>query len=114
MNRVIVSMVAVLWTLSLVLLGGGAEALTIYPVDRAEILAGSKFDLKVEFDGVVASGDVRVAVNGVDHAVLFGRPAQFIAREQGVDASALLLRDVSFTKPGATPWWPRTARPRGR
>ena len=101
MNRVIVSMVAVLSTLSLVLLGAGAEALTIYPVDRAEILAGSKFDLKVEFDGVVASGDVRVAVNGVDHAVLLGRPAQFIAREQGVDASALLLRDVSLTKPGS-------------
>jgi alkaline phosphatase len=101
MNRVIVSMAAALSTLSLVLLGGGAEALTIYPVDRAEILAGSKFDLKVEFDGVVASGDVRVAVNGVDHAVLLGRPAQFIAREQGVDASALLLRDVSLTKPGS-------------
>jgi alkaline phosphatase len=81
MNHVIASMVAVLSSLFLVILGGEALAMTIYPVDRAEILAGSKFDLKVEFDDVVASGDVRVAVNGVDHALLLGRPAQFIARE---------------------------------
>src|SRR5262245_18750667 len=27
-----------------------AEASTIYPIDRAAILAGSKFDFKVEFD----------------------------------------------------------------
>ena len=28
-----------------------AGAQTIYPIDRAEILAGSRFDLKVEFSG---------------------------------------------------------------
>ena len=28
-----------------------AQAQTIYPLNRAEILAGSRFDLKVEFPG---------------------------------------------------------------
>ena len=91
----------ILSALSLLVLLGRAEALTIYPVDRAEILAGSKFDLKVEFDGVVTSADARIIVNGADHARVLGRPAQFIAREQGADASAMLLRDVSLPRAGS-------------
>jgi len=75
-------------------------ALTVYPVDRAEILAGSRFDLKVEFDGVIAEGDARVTVNGKDHAALFGRAAQFSAREAQVEASALILRGVTLDGPG--------------
>ena len=78
----------------------GATALTVYPVDRAEILAGSRFDLKVEFDGVIAEGDARVTVNGKDHAALFGRAAQFSAREAQVEASALILRGVTLDGPG--------------
>ena len=35
----------------LVAAAGAAQAQTIYPVNRAEILSGSKFDLKVEFPG---------------------------------------------------------------
>ena len=31
-------------------------AQTIYPLDRAEILAGARFDLKVEFPGAPARG----------------------------------------------------------
>ncbi len=31
-----------------------AAAQTIYPITRAEILAGAKFDFKVEFPGAVA------------------------------------------------------------
>jgi alkaline phosphatase len=35
-------------------LGAGAvDAITLYPIDRAQILAGSRFDFKVEFDGIV-------------------------------------------------------------
>jgi alkaline phosphatase len=77
-----------------------AAALTIYPVDRAEILVGSSFDFKVEFDGVIPAGAAKVTVNGVDHPAAFGRPARFVEREQGVPASALLLRDVTLTRPG--------------
>ena len=34
----------------------GAGAQTIYPINRAEILAGAKFDLKVEFPGCTGAG----------------------------------------------------------
>ncbi len=75
-------------------------ALTIFPVDRAEILAGSRFDFKVEFDGVVAEGNARVTVNGSDPAALFGRSAEFTPKENGVDASALILRGATLPKAG--------------
>src|SRR5262244_34490 len=77
-----------------------AGAITIYPIDRAQILAGSRFDLKVEFDGVVAASDARITIDGKDPATAVGRPAAFVEREAGVAASALILRDVSLTKPG--------------
>jgi alkaline phosphatase len=75
-------------------------AQTIYPVDRAEILAGARFDLKVEFDGPVAPGDVTLTVNGADHASVLGKSAQLIEKEDGKDQSALILRDAAITKPG--------------
>ena len=37
----------------LLTLTGAARAGAIYPIDRAAVLAGSHFDLKVEFDQVV-------------------------------------------------------------
>lgn len=73
---------------------------TIFPVDRAEILAGARFDLKVEFDGLVAPGEVTLTVNGADHGKMFGKAAQFIEKEDGKDQSALILRDGALTKPG--------------
>jgi len=33
----------------LLIAGGPAPAQTVYPIDRAEILAGARFDFKVEF-----------------------------------------------------------------
>src|SRR5499425_2979634 len=77
-----------------------AGAITIYPIDRAQILAGSRFDLKVEFDGVVTASDARITIDGKDPAAAVGRPAAFVEREDGVAASALILRDVSLTRPG--------------
>ena len=77
-----------------------AGALTIYPIDRAQILAGSRFDLKVEFDTVIAAADAKVTIDGVDHPAALGRSATFVEREDGVAASALILRDVSLTRPG--------------
>jgi alkaline phosphatase len=75
-------------------------ALTVYPVDRAEILAGSRFDFKVEFDAVIDEQDVKVTVNGTDPVTVFGRPAVFAPKEKGVDASALIVRDVALPRPG--------------
>src|SRR5262247_2326535 len=77
-----------------------AGAITIYPIDRAQILSGSRFDLKVEFDGVVAASDAKLTIDGKDLAAAVGRPAAFVEREDGVAASALILREVSLTKPG--------------
>lgn len=94
MHRILLSTVAIF---SLITNG---YAQTIYPVDRADILAGSRFDLKVEFPGPVAAADAKVTVNGVDAAQALGQPLQFIEKEDGKDQSSLVLRDVAIDKPG--------------
>jgi alkaline phosphatase len=73
---------------------------TVYPIDRADILAGARFDLKVEFPALADPAKVAVTVNGEDHAKVFGKAAAFIEREDGKDQSALILRDVSLARPG--------------
>lgn len=75
-----------------------AAAQTIYPIDRADILAGSQFDFKVEFPGL-QQADVPVTINGKPYAKILGKAATFVEREDGKDQSALLLRDVAL-KPG--------------
>ena len=75
-------------------------AQTIFPLTRADILAGSKFDFKVEFDGVVDPAQVKVTVNAQDYSKVLGKSAELIAREDGKEVSSLLLRDASISKPG--------------
>jgi alkaline phosphatase len=77
-----------------------AGAQTIYPIDRAEILTGTQFDFKVEFPQLAAADKVKVTVNEVEQTAVFGESAAFIEREDGKDQSALLLRDVTLSKPG--------------
>lgn len=72
--------------------GSVYSAPSIYPVDTARFLAGSRFDFKVEFDGKVNEKDVRVLINGKPaESVLGGKPG-FVSEESGVGASAILLR----------------------
>src|SRR5262249_23241455 len=80
--------------------GSAAHAQTVYPIDRADILVGARFDLKVEFAGLADPTKVSVTLNGKDHAALFGGAATFVEREDGKDQSALMLRDVSLAQPG--------------
>jgi alkaline phosphatase len=87
-------------TLGLLLSATSAIAQTIYPIDRAEILSGARFDFKVEFPDKVDQAKLKVTVNGQDYAAAFGRAGTFIEREDGKDQSALLLRDVALTAPG--------------
>jgi alkaline phosphatase len=87
--------------LIVLLTGYQAVAQTIYPIDRAAILAGSRFDFKVEFPDRVDPSKLKVTVNGEDHAAAFGQPATFVEREDNRDQSALILRDVKLTRPGA-------------
>jgi alkaline phosphatase len=76
------------------------HAQTVYPIDRADILVGSRFDLKVEFPGLVDPAKVTVTLNGQDHAAVLGKAATFVEREDGKDQSALILRDVALAQPG--------------
>ncbi len=78
---------------------GSANALSIYPIDRAEILAGTKFDLKVEFDGVTDLSKISLQVNGQDYRKVFPE-ATFIANEDGKPYSSLLLRGATVMQPG--------------
>ncbi|MCA1435798.1 alkaline phosphatase [Bradyrhizobium sp. BRP20] len=78
-----------------------SSAQTIYPIDRAEILAGAKFDFKVELPGLIDPAKLKVTVNGADYAAAFGRSGTFVEREDGKEQSALVLRDVTLTKPGS-------------
>jgi len=81
-------------------IAGAAQAQTIYPLNRAEILSGSKFDLKVEFPGAPPAAALRVTINGADAASIVGGSASVVEREDGADYSALWIRDAVLTKPG--------------
>jgi alkaline phosphatase len=81
--------------------GSISVAQTVYPIDRADILTGARFDFKVEFSGLVDPAKVSVTLNGEDYAKLFGKSASFVEREDGKDQSALILRDVSLAQPGS-------------
>src|SRR6188768_4130444 len=78
------------------------EALNIYPIDRAEILAGAQFDFKVELDGVVDPASVSVTINGGKVASVLGKEAAAITEKDkaGVEASALILRSAKVAKAG--------------
>ncbi|WP_319244504.1 alkaline phosphatase [uncultured Propionivibrio sp.] len=77
-----------------------AQAQTVFPINRADIVTGARFDFKVEFPGVTESRDVSVTINGEDYAKVLGRAGELIAREDGKEYSSLLLRDASISKPG--------------
>jgi alkaline phosphatase len=87
-------------TLALLLSASSAVAQTVYPIDRAEILSGARFDFKVEFPDKVDAAKLKVTVNGQDYATAFGRSGMFVEREDGKDQSALILRDVAISAPG--------------
>src|SRR5258708_4185776 len=83
------------------LLAVAVHAQTVYPIDRAEILVGSRFDFKVEFATWVDPKNISVTLNGENYRTVFGKEASFIEREDGKGQSALILRDVSLSKLGA-------------
>jgi alkaline phosphatase len=80
--------------------GSAGQAQTIYPVNRAEILAGERFDLKVEFPGLIDAKDLSVTINGEDYATALGRTGTFMEREDGKDQSALIVRDAFLSRSG--------------
>jgi alkaline phosphatase len=81
-------------------LTGAARAGAIYPIDRASVLVGSHFDLKVEFDQVVATQDIRVTVGGAAAETVFHKPGLWLEREDGKPATSWVMRGVSLEKAG--------------
>ena len=71
----------------------------IYPIDRASILAGSKFDIKIELNSEINSSDLILEINGVPLNSVLGKKGDFIANENG-KGSAIIFRDVELKKPG--------------
>ena len=91
------------WFLSSVavsLFPGLAFAQSIYPLDRATILAGSKFDFKVEFPAVVKPEEITVLVNGEGYDKALGATADYVENEDGSGGSTLILRDAAIARPG--------------
>jgi alkaline phosphatase len=84
----------------LVFASAGVRAGAIYPIDRATILAGSRFDFKVEFDAAARADEVKITVNGADYAKTLAGKSAFVEKENGKDGAALALRNVSLAKPG--------------
>lgn len=93
-KSVIAFLIVLCWTSPL-------SAQTIYPIDRAELLAGARFDFKVELPELVDPAKLKITVNGADYTTAFGRSGTFTDREDGKDQSAVILRDVTLTKPGS-------------
>jgi alkaline phosphatase len=77
-----------------------ARAQTIYPLNKADILSGSRFDLKVEFPGAPPAANVSVTINGKPAADVFGKPAKIIENEDGKSITAYWMRGVSLKDAG--------------
>ncbi len=78
---------------------GFVQATAIYPIDQAAILAGSKFDIKIEFNSVINSGDAVIELNGAPINKIIGAKPEFISNENG-KGSSILFRDVQLSKAG--------------
>src|SRR6476620_986784 len=86
--------------IAIAMAASAGSAQTVYPIERADILSGARFDFKVEFAGLADPSKISITLNGKDYAQVFGKSATFVEREAGKDQSALLLRDVSLADPG--------------
>ncbi|MEE3652451.1 MULTISPECIES: alkaline phosphatase [unclassified Brenneria] len=91
------------WLLPLALAGvlpGLVQSQAIYPIDRATMLAGGKFDFKVEFDEVLKPEEIRILINGKDYQQVLGKSATFVEREDGAGASTVWVRDAHLPAAG--------------
>jgi len=75
------------------------HAATIYPINDAAILLGSKFDIKVEFNTVVPEDSIRLTVNGAPLKSVVSVAPEFIANENG-KGSSIIYRDVQLKQAG--------------
>jgi len=83
----------------LVLISSQIHAAAIYPINDAAILAGSKFDIKVELNSVVSATDLQIQMNGASVSKFISAKPEFIANENG-KGSSMIFRDVQLAKAG--------------
>ncbi len=93
--RCVFQVLLLLWALT-----APAAAQTIYPLNRAQILSGAGFDLKVEFPGSPPPDSLKVTINGEDAAKVLGKPAKIVEREEGLDQAAYWIRGAQLAKAG--------------
>src|SRR5260370_37019367 len=77
-----------------------SSAQTIYPIDRASILQGAKFDFKVEFPKLVDRQSVKIPVNGADYTQVLWCRGEIVENEDGTDGSSVVFRGVCSGQPG--------------
>ncbi|MDR0762746.1 MAG: alkaline phosphatase [Campylobacteraceae bacterium] len=87
-------------TLGCLLFGTVVFADTIYPIDRASILKGGRFDFKVEFDNKLKEGSYKITINGKNYQDIFKKKGEFIADEDGLGVSSLVVKDVFINEAG--------------
>ena len=75
------------------------HAATIYPINDAAILLGSKFDIKVEFNTVVPEDAIVLTANGAPLKSVVSVAPEFIANENG-KGSSIIYRDVQLKQAG--------------
>jgi alkaline phosphatase len=88
---------------------GAVYAQAIYPIDKAEILAGSKFDIKVEFSQVVNPNEVVIEINGAAVNKVILAKSEFIENENG-KGSSMIYRDVQLPRAGKYELVARTSK----
>ncbi|MCB8822154.1 alkaline phosphatase [Microvirga rosea] len=79
---------------------GVAQAQAVYPIDRATILSGAKFDFKIELPKIIAQKDIKVTINGEDAEKILGGSFSYIEKEDGGDASSLIIRSAAIANAG--------------
>jgi len=89
---------ASLYLLSILCIGA-VHAQAIYPIDKAEILAGSQFDIKIEFSQVIKPDEILVEINGLPANKVIVAKSEYIANENG-KGSSIIYRDVQLSKAG--------------
>src|SRR6476660_1769790 len=57
------------------------ESVTIYPINRAAIMAGARFDFKIEFPEALAESDIEITVAGKTPSEMFGAAGSMIVEK---------------------------------
>ncbi len=63
------------------LIAGPLAAQTIYPIDHGTLLAGARFDFKVEFPVIEELADLRITIDGEDYSRQLCKSGQFVENE---------------------------------